>query len=319
MVLQAGAPLRVFGEGEGTVSVSFRGVRAEAEAADGKWTVILPPQPYGEGEALTVSCKEASVTLHDVCVGDVFILGGQSNMQFKLKESKTDTAVFADNALVRLFSMDRIEASDRFRPGDGWKSCTQKDAPDWSAIGYFFGNFLQEKTGHAVGMITCYQGASIIESWMSPEALADLRFDLPVSEKHIDHTYEIYKGWNANSVLYDFAVKAIAPYTVKRVLWYQGESDTSVSEARIYRDELAAMIACWRKVFLQPELPFSVVVIADYDPRRDDGWRLVQEAQMHSDEIPGVTVVTSADVCESDNIHPATKSRLAKKLVESAR
>ena len=67
-----------------------------------------------------------------------------------------------------------------------------------------------------------------------------------------------------------------------------------------------------------PDMPFHIVQIADYDCRADDGWRAVQEAQSRAcARIPGAFLVRCADICESNAIHPPTKSRLAARLVEA--
>ena len=102
------------------------------------------------------------------------------------------------------------------------------------------------------------------------------------------------------------------------MVWYQGESDASVAEGLVYCDELCTLIDVWRKDFGDDELPFIVVQIADTLERMTEGWKLVQRAQ---EEVvtrrENVKMVESRDVCETDDIHPKTKHKLAKRIAQA--
>ncbi|MBR6748626.1 MAG: hypothetical protein IKM07_06775, partial [Clostridia bacterium] len=70
--------------------------------------------------------------------------------------------------------------------------------------------------------------------------------------------------------------------------------------------------------FADPGLPFIVVQIAEYTPRYDDGWRAVQKAQLDVQGMRnGVKTVISADVCETDDIHPPTKDKLSRRIADA--
>jgi sialate O-acetylesterase len=110
----------------------------------------------------------------------------------------------------------------------------------------------------------------------------------------------------------------VVPYSVGRVIWYQGESNTGSGEWKHYTKLLAELIACWRIDFEDLSLPFTVVQIADWDVRNDDAWRGIQRAQEQIvDFVDDVTVIRSADLCEHDDIHPPTKIHLANRIFES--
>ena len=83
--------------------------------------------------------------------------------------------------------------------------------------------------------------------------------------------------------------------------------------------ELCELIKVWRNDLYDNNLPFVVIQIADYDEKiNDDGWRLVQEAQLRVEKmLPCVKTVISRDVCESDNIHPATKEILSLRVADA--
>ena len=116
----------------------------------------------------------------------------------------------------------------------------------------------------------------------------------------------------------NFTFKKIAPFSVSGIVWYQGESDTSVPEGSVYDIELCELIKVWRRDLRDEDLPFIVIQIADYDERNDEGWRLVQEAQLRvQNMLPHVKTVVCRDICESDNIHPPTKDGLSLRIVNA--
>lgn len=323
MVLPARKPIRVYGSGSpDSIRVSLNGLTAPAVGAfpvgcGVTWIAELPPMTYGGPYDLTVTRFDETVVLRDVYVGEVVLLGGQSNMQFKMKESRVENpGDFCGNPLLRLFTLDRIEDSDKYHTRDGWIVCEREDVGEWSAIGYHTGMNLTAALGCAVGLIACYQGASVIESWI-PAGECDSLY-VPMEQRHIDHTYEVYQVWNGDGVLYESMFRPLIPLAMSAVAWYQGESDTTVAEAAVYTDELAAMIRRWRADLRDPALPFALIQIADFAPRADAGWWNLQAAQAKAAEvIPGTELVVIRDVCETHEIHPATKSGLSARLADA--
>ncbi len=87
MVLQRDKNINVFGEGcDGeTVLVEFDGSAAKAVVKNGKWLAVLPEHAAGEGYTMTVSCADVKKTFSDIAVGEVWLAGGQSNMEFELQ------------------------------------------------------------------------------------------------------------------------------------------------------------------------------------------------------------------------------------------
>ena len=315
MVFAAGQPIRVYGTGEGTAEVSFAGETRTVTAKEGVWEAEFPPMAYGGPYVLTMKFPGGEAVLEDVYVGEVYLMAGQSNMQFKLKESNAPKELYRENRLLRMFSTERLEKSDRFTPADGWVTAEADTVGDWTALGYLAGDLISQRKQIAVGIITCYQGASVIESWLPKGLLAEHGIALPPEVLHGDHFYHEFALWKQEGTLYEFALSQAAPFPLTGVVWYQGESDTSEEEGKVYVKELELLIETMRKDFRQPRLPVAVVCIADFLPRSDGGWRAVQEAQVKAGEvIPYVTTVLSADICETDQIHPPTKHLLAERI-----
>ena len=320
MVLPAGKNIRFFGDGSGKVSVSFNGVEKSLETKEDSWVLELPPFDYGGPYDVKVTMNDEEVILQDVYVGEVYLFAGQSNLQFKTQESPFIPGPYPDDEKLRLFSTERLEVGmygEFFFPEDGWKVSKSDEVGRWSAIGYLTGLQICREKNIAVGVIACYQGASVIESWV-PAGFFD-KYNLTDEDKFIDHFEPPFAAWNEKEgTLYGFALGQVLPYAISGVIWYQGESDTTVAEAKVYKNERADLITLWREDFKDKELPFVVVQIADYNPRPDDGWKMIQEAQWDVQfMLPKVKTVISKDVCETDNIHPPTKHKLAERIARA--
>ncbi len=177
VVLQRGVEVPVWGwaaPGE-AVTVSIAGQSHKTKAGkDGKWQLRLQPQSAGGPFEMTVKGKN-SITLKDVLFGDVWLCGGQSNMQWTLdmlqyKEADTPRA---NNPNLRLFtvSVDLDYLPKKDIKGGRWDVASMRTVGRFSAVAYFFGRYLQETLDVPIGLISSNLGATSIETWMSAGAL----------------------------------------------------------------------------------------------------------------------------------------------------
>ncbi len=320
MVFQADRPIRVFGEGEGTITVQFLDRKLSTEAKDGKWMVVFDPRPYGGPYDMSVTDGKEKIVLRDIMIGEVILFAGQSNVQFRMAEEKTPAGEYVDDDLLRIFVCGRMQPGEPIHPEDGWVKCRRYNVRNWSALAYLVGREARRAKVPSVGVIACSQGASIIQSWIDETVLHGSPLDLPPEMLHRDWRDTEKNGiWNPPGTLYHYMLEPLTPYSIGSVVWYQGESNTSMAEAEIYDKLLGMMIANWRKAFDCAALPFAVVQIADYTLFRDQqAWKRVQKAQADAEfKIWGVRTVVSADVCENNMIHPVTKSKLAQRIYET--
>ncbi len=309
MIMQASKPVRFFGSGDGTVTVEFNGIKRSA-LSDGKWLIEFEAVGYGGPYEIKVTLDDKCVNLENVYFGDVYLLGGQSNMQFKLWESSEPKENYRGNKNVRLFTVDRMEEGEHFKECDGWVELTNDSAPNFSAIGYYVAQELASDD-RKIGLIACYQGASVIQSWMSKEYALVPEFK--VENRFTDH--EWYPIWNDDGVLYENMLVRIMPYSMASVLWYQGESNASVDESNIYLEFLRALIKNWREAFKDECLEFIIIQLADHLDRAGYAWSKIQEQQLLAQEkIPNVKTVVCRDVCDNIDIHPKEKDILSKRI-----
>lgn len=319
MVFAAHLPIRVFGFGD---PASVLQVMLDGEFAEVKncvcnfdnsptWIAEFPEKDYGDGHTLKVRFEDREECIMDISIGEVVLLAGQSNMQFKLHESSTPREQWRGNSRIRVFFPDRMGESDRYVTKDGWILCTDDNAGDISALGYHLAQELSERMHCTVGLINCYQGASVIESWLPKEKAAAIK--VPTEQCTSNHTY----SWNGDGVLYNFAFTVLCPFSISCVAWYQGESDTTAAEAAIYADELRLMVSIWREDLKNEKVPFLIVQIADLFTSAKEVFRLIQNAQAEAvKQIPDAYLIPSKDVCETNEVHPKTKWKLAKRLAD---
>lgn len=181
MVLQRGKPIPIWGEADPgqLIHVKFHGNIAEGKAdKSGKWEVILPACAAGCGYAMEVCSGEEKIVYSNILVGDVWIAGGQSNMEFFLGFEKhyQDVLKQEKNSLIRFFDYPEVsyegEMDDFSYVHEGfWRECTNEDLPYYSAVAYYFAEKVQPSIQVPVGIIGCNWGGMPACVWMDPEKL----------------------------------------------------------------------------------------------------------------------------------------------------
>lgn len=179
MVLQREKNVKIFGEGaDGQfVRVSFRDQQAEARVQDGRWCAVLAPMRAGGGDVMTVSCKEREIVFSNVAVGEVWLAGGQSNMEFELQNCTGGKEALAGdkNPGVRFYYTQKNAYMDEHfyeaERRSGWSEFNSESAKCWSAVGYFFARRIAAELGVTVGIIGCNWGGTSASAWVDRETL----------------------------------------------------------------------------------------------------------------------------------------------------
>ena len=216
MVLQKGKIIKVFGTGDDgeRVSVEFRGFTAGAAVKNGRWEAKLPAQEdYADGLEMTVRGEGFARTFTDIAIGEVWLAGGQSNMEYELQNCTTGRQHLEnDHPDVRYYYTPKITLSDpayeETMTNTCWNKFDSETAKCWSAVGYIFAKELSEKLGCTVGIVGCNWGGTKASYWMSEESLSadkDMRCDLDEmlalcegkSEREIADIYREYVEYNS--------------------------------------------------------------------------------------------------------------------------
>lgn len=182
MVLQRGAPIRLWGSaspGE-EVTVGFAGHSRDA-AADGagRWRVELPAMPAGGPHRLSLRAGEdAAQEIDDVLVGDLWLCGGQSNMEFPVsRASGGPQAPESESPGIRLATVGHdsaVAARTEFGTAPEWRVAGRETVQDFSAVCWFFAQALHAAQGVPLGLVHASWGGSRIEAWLGADALREV-------------------------------------------------------------------------------------------------------------------------------------------------
>jgi sialate O-acetylesterase len=340
MVLQREKPVAVWGwadVGE-EITVEFAGQKKTAKADDvGRWSLRLEPlSASAEGRLLIVSGKDGrKATVSDVLVGDVWLGSGQSNMAMTVNRAKgfEKEKAAATFPLIRHFKEESAGAATaQAQAKGGWLACTPETLSGFSATLYFFGREIHREVGVPVGLINTSVGGTPIEAWIATEtqsADTELRRGLELQKAHYAALEKAAGGSAAQSKtarkakkissstrssgqLFNGKVSPLVPYTLKGMLWYQGEANSSDTRAPLYVHQLSALVTDWRARWGE-ELPFAWVQLPNFS-RPGEGWPLMREAMLKTLSLPKTGMAVTIDIGEAKDIHPKNKQEVGRRL-----
>ncbi|MCC6908421.1 MAG: beta galactosidase jelly roll domain-containing protein [Phycisphaerales bacterium] len=190
MVLQCNARAKIWGWAdpgdEIGIAPSWSGAtpqRATA-GADGAWSVQIDTPAAGGPHTLQISGPDNGITISDVLVGEVWICGGQSNMEWSVNAIGPDGTDYhgtpaitagADHPSIRFFDVPNVLAvSPTEECGGRWVVCTPETVGEFSAVGYFFARALQDEMNIPIGLIGSNWGGTRVEAWLSEPELRSL-------------------------------------------------------------------------------------------------------------------------------------------------
>ena len=199
MVLQRGKNVKLWGECDcdGTVRASISGSSAECSVKDGKWCVTLPPMQAGGPYELVLELDGSEQRrFYNVMIGEVWLCGGQSNMELELqnaKDGKEELKTLTADIPVRFYYTNKVgsvEEAIEAEKNSGWGVCDPEGSRAWSAVGYHFARKLSKELGVTVGLIGCNWGGTSATSWIDKEhILADSEI-----ADYMDEYYNEVKG-----------------------------------------------------------------------------------------------------------------------------
>jgi sialate O-acetylesterase len=188
MVLQRGKPNTIWGWSEPGDHIRVQIGHKTAKGVAGKdrrWQVRIQPPPAGGPYTIRITGHE-TVELQNVLVGDVWLCGGQSNMQLPLRFTRNgeDEAKAANYPQIRFFAVEGHPAYRHVDVIEGtWKIVSPETADRISAVAYYFARKIQNEIHVPIGLVVDAVGGTPAEAWTSAEALRPLHdFDIPLAE-----------------------------------------------------------------------------------------------------------------------------------------
>ena len=317
MVLQADMPVRLWGTSTEAGGICARVTEDStgesrifySEIQNGSFEIWLGATSYGGPYTIDVISETGKkTTMKNILFGEVYILGGQSNMGWFLGQcyqKTTNELRYQDiidtcaNDNIRevlvwpVSSETRVEALGGTR---GWRAIAPSTVGELSAVGYFFGRELNAKLNVPVGLVSACMGGTGISMWFP------------------------------GAIWYNGMVAPITKMVARGVLWYQGEGDYNG-----YAERLAEMIGIWREEFQNPDMLFHVIQLPRYQDA--NAWYLCREEDkkvcslvehctysVNIDTGMFPSMRAEGDALNDDGIHPYQKlevgTRAADTLIE---
>jgi len=301
-VLQRDKTVRVFGSAPtgSTVNISINGINSYATARENSFTVYLPAQPAGGPYTLKASCGGKEIILENVVFGDVWLAGGQSNMEFQLKNADEKENIleeyrsgvsaevfkrlrFYDVPHVTDLSAKSIEA----HKASIWQLCSEENLPEWTAVATFFAKTLAAETGVTIGIVDCNWGGTSASNWVDGKTLA--------ANRELGVYFDDYKKkYNGD---YDAYLKALEDYKIYSAEWEKKKDECYKNNPEIDWNEVQEICGpCqWPgpigplsefrpcglyKTMLQPCAPYTLKGFIYYQGESDDEHREVYHILM---------------------------------------
>lgn len=247
----------------------------------------------------------------------------------------------ADYFGIRMIDVaNKVADEPQYEFKGDWKVCSPATADTFSAVAFYFAKEVHTKTGFPVGIINATWGGTPAESWTKKEVLEkdkDFkvildRYDQQVKEypaasavykaemekwkadtsKHKEAAPKEPMGPNSSKSpykLYNGMIVPVEPYTLKGVIWYQGENNAE--HPYQYRRLFPAMIENWREDFKNTSLPFYFVQISPHRSQNPE----IREAQLLTyRNVPHTGMAVTVDNGDSVNIHPRNKKLVGERL-----
>ncbi|WP_242692247.1 sialate O-acetylesterase [Aridibaculum aurantiacum] len=315
--------------------------------ASGKWITYVSTSKAGGPYTITFKASN-EVKVEDVLLGEVWLASGQSNMEFFMTKTRSSsyTGVLnyeqeikaANYPAIRQIDVANKNAAEPQQDFKGdWKVCSPQTADTFSAVAFYFAKEVHLATGFPVGIINATWGGTAAESWTRKDVL-EADPDLAVTVKNYDQQVRDYPAaldkfnkaleqWKQDTTqrqptaparpnndkapfrLYNAMIAPLIPYTLKGVIWYQGENNAQ--KAYQYRKLFPAMIANWRSDFRNEKLPFYFVQISPHRSQNPE----IREAQLMTyRSVPNTGMVVTTDNGDSLDIHPRNKKLVGERL-----
>lgn len=183
MVIQREKPVYIWGTGTpgDRLMIQLGDMTAEYEIEEENFMTELPPMAAARGLTLSVTVNGADkpeILLTDISIGDVYLAGGQSNMEYFLRYEAhfEELRCENENPDIHMYNVPQIayEGQQRNLPEYGY--WFTKEDPAWrvfSAIGYLFARYIQPEIGVPIGVIGCNWGGTLAACWVAEEYMQD--------------------------------------------------------------------------------------------------------------------------------------------------
>ncbi|MBE6412079.1 MAG: sialate O-acetylesterase [Opitutales bacterium] len=373
MLLQRHAYVKIWGKADANakVDVEFAGQQKSAKAdAKGNWSLRLDKMPANKNpQEMKISENgKLGKTIKNILVGEVWVAGGQSNMQWSIYHTNEYKNFLArkNRLSIRYFnqntkSLSLTPAWDC--PEDAkWTDIASAEKVGWfSATGLYFAEKLSLELDVPVAIVFTALGASKMICWLPEEKMESLPYlksewekfktdmatydyqkayskwkeDVAQWEKDAQlakkqkkpfntkkpfepHKHSCLKLMNQTPVyLYNALIAPIANYTLRGVIWYQGESDSYGGTLDNFQYQFDLIVKTWREKFGNPSLHFVYSQLTSFGT--GGSWGLTRWKQyLSSKSLKNASVVNIIDLGQADDVHSRDKDLVGERFAKVA-
>lgn len=317
----------------------------------GNWLIRIKTPKAGKTGRIKITGSTQQI-IKNIAFGEVWVCSGQSNMerQLGLRNGQKPIINFWEEAKkanypkIRMFKVATEASQIPLNNCQGeWIVCDSETVLKFSAVGYFYAQALYENLSVPIGLIQSSRGGTPAEAWTPEEAIDEklskkyktLETSFQLDSNYYDSALKNYKNgyileapkvpesvrllknkYKKLSVLYNGMISPLTNYTIKGVIWYQGESN--VPYWKDYKTLFPNMITSWRNKWGIGDFPFYFVQIApnNYDDKygMPYGTAKIVEAQCEALKLPNTGVAATQDIGTFYDIHPPHKKEVGRRL-----
>ena len=332
MVLQQQTTVKIWGWADGNAKIKLKTSwdnKSYSVSADskGSWLLRINTPQAGGPYQITISDGEALI-LNNVLIGEVWFCSGQSNMEMPMRGFDRQPVKGGNNVIakanpkvpIRMFTTDskgdswvrQFSKTPQTDCQGEWNENSSENVANISAVAYYFAKYVQEVLDVPVGIVVSSWGGSVVEAWMSREAIAPFK---EINTSILDNDAEVKKPQATPCVLYNAKIAPLTNFTIRGFLWYQGESNRS--NANLYGKLMPSFVKDLRTKWDIGEFPFYYVQIAPFKYEGVDSTSAVRlrEVQLQNmTDIPNSGMVTTLDIGNPVFIHPVDKETVGERL-----
>lgn len=244
-----------------------------ATVSNDTWNVTLEEvSNYTDTYTLTVipqrdatAAESETTTVKNIKFGDLYLCGGQSNMQWHLihfmgmegypeyatddySKEEIDNCENSDIRILQLPNSEKYSDTTHSKPcasiADGclWRELSADTVYNYyiPATVYSIATKLNAQTGVPIGILSTAVGGTTIAQWLE--------------NTNIDN-YNKNKNW------YNGRIYPLRNFAISGIFWYQGCSDKN-NGTEYYSDKMTKLITSYRNLFGNEQLPFYYVQLA---------------------------------------------------------
>ena len=272
MVLQREKPIVIWGNApvDSHISICLQtpaGIASADTVAElnttssvGKWQCTLPPQSACENARLTISCDRTgceAITLDQISIGDVWLAGGQSNMEFFLRYDQDWDIVktYEKNPKIHMYNVPQLAFPGQERDTTGygvWLKEGDTGFDTFSAPGYSFARNIQPNIGVPIGIIGCNWGGSTAATWLDESCLEEEPLAVYLRE-------------------YEEALQEYTPEEMKEISLKAWAFETSPKHMEEFMPLLYGRDRAWQETYMEEHANDPFVPMGPYNINRPGG------------------------------------------------